>query len=85
MAKLLTLSHTQFETFKKDRIAADVSNFRRQIPVGEFPSQFYIQGQRDKKLFLHEQTHKDNEGDITHVTYFHPGDARVPRVTLWND
>jgi hypothetical protein len=79
----LTLPHSQFDTFQKNRIAADVSNFKGYFE--HFPSTFYIQGKCAKKLFLHEETHKDGEGDITHVTYFHPGDARVPRVTLWND
>jgi hypothetical protein len=81
---LPVLPSKQFDRFSlKDGISSDVSNFKD--IVENFPSQFYIQGERDKKLFLHEETHRDNEGDITHVTYFHPGDARVPRVTLFND
>lgn len=79
----LTLPHSQFDVFKSDRIASDVSNFKPYFD--NFPSTFYIQGQRDKKLFLHEETHRNTEGEVTHVTYFHPGDARVPRCTLWND
>lgn len=82
--RIPTLPHTQFETFSKERIAADVSNFKQWLG-NNWPSQFYVQGQRDKKLFLHEETHRNNENEVTHVTYFHPGDARVPRVTLWND
>lgn len=80
---IAVLPARQFDCFKKDRIASDISNFKGYFDF--FPSQFYIQGKRDKKLFLHEETHRDREGEVTHVTYFHPGDARVPRVTLWND
>lgn len=82
---IAVLPSSQFDTFNKDRIASDVSNFKNFFE--HFPSQFYIKNHNSgqQKLFLHEETHRDSEGEVTHVTYFHPGDARIPRVTLWND
>ena len=84
----LTLPSRQFCSFsRKNGISTEVSNLRKWYGVGEFPGSFYIESEttKQKKLFLHQQTFKDGEGDITHVTYFHPGDARIPTVTLWND
>jgi hypothetical protein len=84
---MLTFPSSQFCSFSRSKgISTEASNLKGHgLHTGEFPSQFYIQGVREKKLFLHQETHRDNEGDITHVTYFHPGDARIPQVTLWND
>ena len=83
-----TFPSRQFTTFsRKDGISTEHSNLRRWLGVGDWPQHFYIQSEKtgESKLFLMEDVNKDNEGDLTHVTYFHPGDARIPSVTLWND
>lgn len=86
---MLTFPARQFESFsRKDGISTEASNLRSfGLGVGEFPQSFYLLNEDTgvQKLFLLEEVQKDNEGDIQCVKYFHPGDARIPRATLWND
>jgi hypothetical protein len=88
MMRPLTFPSRQFELFSRSKgISTEHSNLRQWLHIGDWPQHFYIESTPTgaKKLFLFEEAHRDNEDEITHVTYIHPGDARVPRVTIWND
>lgn len=84
----LTLPSRQFCSFSRaNGISTEISNLRRWYGVGEFPSSFFIESEKTKvkKLFLFDRIEKDGDGDIQTAHYFHPGDASIPQVTLFND
>ena len=84
----LTFPSRQFESFsRKDGISTEHSNLRQWLGVGDWPHSFYIDSEKtgEKKLFRQGEVEKDNEGDLILVKYFHPDDARIPGVTIFND
>lgn len=87
MTKPVYVSSDHFNWRKDGPATCEHSDLRKHFSVGDWPQNFYIRSERtgDTKLFLFDGFEKDGEGDIQVGNYIHPGDARVPRVVIFND